>query len=72
MRSTRWRPRPGDGYFDGGAFGAAGDDLAAPARAECEGEGIDDERLARAGFAGEDVEARAGAKLDRPRDGEIA
>ena len=52
------------------ALGTVGDDAAAMAASEEEVEGVDDDRLAGTGLAGDDVQAGTGGKGHVARDGE--
>ena len=55
---------------DAGALGAVRDDAAAVPASEEEVEGVDDDRLAGAGLAGDDVQAGTGGEGHVARDGE--
>lgn len=63
-------PGEGEGGADGGAVGAVGDNVAAGAGTEDEGDGVDEEGFAGAGFAGEDGEPGGDVDGDLSGDGE--
>ena len=63
-------PRLEDG-FDGGRVLAGADEVARRAAAEEQADRLDEDRLARAGFAGQDVEARLELDLDGVDDREV-
>ena len=62
---------PFEERFDRGLVRAGSDQVEACPAAEDEVERVDEQRLARAGLAGDDVEARAKGDLDRFDDGQI-
>jgi hypothetical protein len=64
--------RQGEGRLDFGQFGAGAHPFARGAIAQQQTHGVDDDRLARAGLAGENVQPRAKTQLELVDNGKVA